>query len=212
MAERYLYVVDDDRGVCHAVSCLAKAAGVPARTYESAVAFLEDCPADPRGCLVLDVRMPGMSGLELQRILAARGVRIPIVFVTGYGDVPMSVAAIKAGAVDFIEKPLDLDNLLRIITRALKEDERAGGRRQAGTAFRQHRARLTARQRTVMDMVVAGQSIKQIAAKLDISIKTVDKHRAKVLETMQVENSVELVRLAIQFGPSDEEEERAGWR
>lgn len=204
MTERYLYIVDDDRSVCHTVSCLAQNMGLSARTYESAAAFLEQCPADPRGCLVLDIMMPGMSGLELQRTLTARGLLTPIVFITGHGNVPTGVAAMKAGAFDFIEKPIDINALTEIIQRALEQDERSGSLRKALATFRQNRALLTGRQRTVMDMVLEGQSVKQIAAKLNISIKTVDKHRAKVLEKMQVENSIELVRLAMSCGESSD--------
>ena len=206
MNERYVYVVDDDRGVCHTVSCLVQGIGLTARTYDSPAAFLEHCPTDPRGCLVLDIMMPGMSGLDLQRMLTARGVLMPIVFITGHGNVPTGVAAMKAGAFDFIEKPIDAKILTEIIQRAMKQDERNGGLRQALVTFRQNRAQLTGRQRTVMDLVLSGQTVKQIAAKLNISIKTVDKHRAKVLEKMQVENSVELVRLAMSCGEGNDGE------
>jgi len=199
--QRCLYVIDDDAGVRRSIAFLAHSAGLEAKTYESAAEFLEACSDAVPGCLVLDVCMPGMSGIELQQILLARGISLPLIFVTGHGDVPMCAQAMKDGAFDFLEKPLDPDRLLSVIERAMACDEQMRRDRHSRSLFQQRLVTLTGREQEVLQLVVAGNSTKQIAAQLGISIKTVDKHRAKVLEKMQVENAVELARLAMLAAP-----------
>lgn len=195
MSEENVFVVDDDSGVRKAIEFVVKSAGLNAKSYPSANAFLNACGSDPAGCLVLDVRMPGMSGLELQEKLAARGTEIPIVFVTGHGDVPMCTRALTTGAIDFIEKPFDDERLLQSIRRAIALDAEKRRERARRTDLAARWELLTARQKQVLRLLVAGKHTKQIAAELGISIKTVDKHRANVFERMQADNVVELVQL-----------------
>jgi len=195
MPEENVFVVDDDSGVRKAIEFVVKSAGLNAKSYPSADAFLNACGSDPSGCLVLDVRMPGMSGLELQEELAARGTEIPIVFVTGHGDVPMCTRALTNGAIDFIEKPFDDERLLQSIRRAIALDAGLRGERARRKELTARLELLTTRQRQVLRLLVAGRHTKQIAAELGISIKTVDKHRTSVLERMRADNVVELVQL-----------------
>jgi two-component system, LuxR family, response regulator FixJ len=197
-----VYIVDDDPQVCESLSLMVRSVGLDAKTYQSAEAFLddgEDAAAAPR-CMVLDVRMPGLSGLGLQQTLVARNLKMPIIMISGCADIPMAVQAMSAGALDFLEKPFSRRALLSRIQEAIDLD--AGARRQCA-----HKAELTgrveklsARQREVLDLLVAGKHSKQIASELGIGEKTVAKHRAGVLEKMQVDNVVELVRLFASAG------------
>jgi two-component system, LuxR family, response regulator FixJ len=192
-----VFIVDDDPQVCESLSLMVRSVGLDAKTYQSAEAFLDGCDdaqAAPR-CMVLDVRMPGLSGLGLQQTLATRHVRMPIIMISGCADIPMAVQAMGAGALDFLEKPFSRRALLTRIQEAIDLD--ANARRQSA-----HKAelagrveRLSARQREVLDLLVAGKHSKQIASELGIGEKTVAKHRAGVLEKMEVDNVVELVRL-----------------
>ena len=197
-----VYVVDDDPQVCDSLSLMVRSIGLEARTYLSAEAFLDgshDLPGSPR-CLVLDVRMPGLGGLGLQRTLAARGPRMPIIMISGCADIPIAVQAMSAGAMDFLEKPFGRRTMLDRIQKALELD--ADSRRQF---FRKAEMadridRLSPRQHEVLDLLVAGKHSKQIAGELGIGEKTVAKHRAGVLEKMQAENVVDLVRQMIEAG------------
>ena len=192
-----VYIVDDDPQICESLSLMVRSVGLNADTYSSAEAFLDgfrDAPETPK-CMVLDVRMPGISGLGLQQMLAARGEEMSIVMISGCADIPMAVQAMSAGAVDFLEKPFSRQTLLSRIQAAIDHDaqrqRRAG--RKAELAARVEK--LSARQREVFDLLVAGRHSKQIAGELGIGEKTVAKHRAGVLEKMQVDGVVELVRL-----------------
>jgi len=192
-----VYVVDDDPQVCESLSLMVRSVGLEARTYLSAEAFLDgshDMPSAPK-CLVLDVRMPGLSGLGLQQTLAAQGLKMPIIMISGCADIPMAVQAMGAGAVDFLEKPFSRRALLARIQEAIDLDARNQHQLIRRSELAARIERLSARQHEVLDLLVAGKHSKQIASELGIGEKTVAKHRAGVLEKMQVDNVVELVRL-----------------
>ena len=198
--EATVFVVDDDDAVRRAVDLLLESVGLNSSTYASAEAFLADYdPASP-GCLVLDVRMPGTSGLALQEILVSRGVEIPIIFITGHGDVATAVRAMKAHAFDFLEKPFNDQELLDRIHEAILHDARNRGERASSAEIAQRMAKLTRREGQIMAMVVEGKSGKVIASALDISEKTVQTHRARVMEKMRASSVAELVRMTARVG------------
>lgn len=199
-SEPTVFVVDDDEAVCQSLSMLVKTIGLNVQTYTSAKNFLDAYDPSQAGCLILDVRMPGMSGLELQSKLAAEGINIPIIIITGHGDVPMAVEAVKAGAVDFIEKPFRDQILLDDIQKAIEIDAQAQREQAESADIEAKLVLLTPREREVMDLLVAGKSNKMIAYELGISHKTVDFHRAHIIEKMQVGSVVELVRLTQKVG------------
>lgn len=194
--EPTVFVVDDDHSVRRSVVRLLKAAGFRVEGFPSAEAFLEGERPEGPGCVVLDVRMAGMSGLELQQRLSRMGRRMPIVFITGHGDVPMSVEAMKAGAVDFLLKPFDDEALLAAIDRAVTRDRAWLRERRELDALRARYDRLTPRQRQVFAWVATGRLNKQIAAKLGTSEKTIKVHRARVMTTMQAGSLADIVRQA----------------
>lgn len=189
------YIVDDDEAIRDALAWLFKSRGVAARTWPSAEAFLADCEDDLRGCLVLDVRMAGMSGLELFDHLQARQCRLPVIFLTGHGDIPLAVAAVKKGAFDFVEKPFNDNELVDRVIEAIGFDasRRAERANQATVASRL--AQLTPREREVMERILAGKYNKVIADELNIAMRTVEVHRAHIFEKMGVKSAVELARL-----------------
>lgn len=192
-----VFVVDDDPGVLDSLAFLLRSVGLEAVTYASANEFLSDYDPDRAGCLVLDVRMPGMSGLELQERLEARGSLLPIIFLTAHGDVPMAVQALKAGAADFVQKPFRDQELIDKIQLALEENERLRkdfGRQDEILA---RMATLTPREKEVMGLVVDGKANKVIANDLGLSQRTVEIHRARVMEKMGAGSVAELVRMAI---------------
>jgi len=193
--ETTVFLVDDDAAALDSLSWLMESAGHHAETYNSAVRFLNAYdPARP-GCLVLDLCMPEMTGLELQERLVREGRRIPIIFVTAHGDVPATVRALKAGAFDFVEKPVDGDRLLDLVQRALDRDRQRRQQEPERTAFEMLVCRLSPRELEVMELLYDGKSMKKIAAEFGISVQTVAKHRAQVLEKMEVDGDAELVRL-----------------
>ena len=189
-----IYVVDDDEAMRDSMTWLLEGEGYLVACFDSAEAFLKAYRNDMRGCLVLDVRMPEMSGLELQEKLDSLGSQLPVIFVTGHGDVPMAVGALQRGACDFIEKPFHNEDLLSRIVRALALDNELSARRQRDGAISYRLEQLTQREREVMDLVVAGKLNKQIADELNISMKTVEAHRARVMEKMNVRTLAELVK------------------
>jgi two-component system response regulator FixJ len=192
-----VFVVDDDPAVRKSLETLLKSVGMNVETFCSAQEFLAGYdPARP-GCLVLDVRMPGMSGLELQRTLRDRGLDIPIIIVTGHGDVPVAVRALKDGALEFLEKPFSKQILLEHISEALKRDAAGRDRREHHEEIAARLALLTDRERQVMDLVVAGKVSKEIAVALGLSKKTVDVHRAHVMQKLKLESVAELVELVM---------------
>ncbi len=192
-----VFVVDDDPGVLDSLAFLLRSVGLEAATYGSANEFLGAYDRDRPGCLVLDIRMPGMSGLELQEKLEARGSTLPIIFLTAHGDVPMAVKAMKAGAADFVQKPFRDQELLDKIERALKENERLRKERGEHDEILARIAKLTPREREVMDLVVAGKANKAIAHELGLSQRTVEIHRARVMEKMAAGSVAELVKMVM---------------
>ena len=192
-AEPVIHVVDDDEALRDSLRWLLESAGYSVATYASAECFLANYDPARAGCLVLDIRMPGMSGLELQDELERRGHTIPIIFVTGHGDVPTAVRAVKKGALEFIEKPFNDQAFVVLINNALAFD--AETRRAAA-----HLDTLTRREREIMERVVAGKRNKDIADELSISIKTVEAHRARVMQKMGVDSLAELVQLVPNAG------------
>jgi len=198
--EPTVFVVDDDPAVGDSVRLLLKSVGVQSQVFVSASDFLDAYDPDRAGCLVLDVRMPGMSGLDLQAHLQDMGSTLPIIFVTAHGDVPMAVNAVKAGATDFIQKPFRDQELLDKIQEALEADRQTRAE-QAGVAEIQSRlAALTPREKEVMDLVVEGMANKNIARTLGISQRTVEIHRARVMEKMEVRSVSKLVQAVLKVG------------
>jgi FixJ family two-component response regulator len=194
-----VYVVDDDEPMRDSLVWLLESKGLRVEAYASAEEFLEQVPEDARGCLVLDVRMPGMSGLELFERLAGR-VALPVIFVTGHGDVPMAVSAVKKGAVDFIEKPFNDVEMLGLVEKCLAAERSERADRARRSEARARLATLTEREREVMEKVVAGRLNKQIADDLGIAMKTVEAHRARVMEKLAVGSVAELVQLVMESG------------
>ena len=192
-----VFVVDDDASVRKALTRLIKSAGYHVDTFASAREFLDRIKADEKaGCLVLDVRMPGVSGMDLQRELQNANASLPIVFMTGHGDIPMSVKAMKAGAVDFLPKPVKDKELLRAIEQARARALQERAARNELQTIRERLVSLTAREREVLEHVVSGQLNKQIAFDLGTAEKTIKVHRARVMEKMGVQSLAELVRIA----------------
>jgi two-component system response regulator FixJ len=190
-----VFVVDDDEAICESLRLLIGDIGLEVRTFTGAMPFLSQYNPSQPGCLVLDVRMSGMSGLELQAKLRDLGWRIPIIVITGHGDVPMAVEAMKAGAMDFIEKPFRDQVLLDSIQKAIDLDARARRQWQEKREAQSRTQLLTQREREVMERLIAGKTNKSIAFELGISQKTVDFHRANILGKVGVSSVVELVRL-----------------
>ncbi|MBM5811353.1 MAG: response regulator transcription factor [Gammaproteobacteria bacterium] len=193
-----VFVVDDDVAVCTSLRLLLRSVGLPAVTCASAAEFLAQFDAECPGCIVLDIRMPGMSGIELQQVLNERHSITPIVFITGHGDVPMAVEAMQAGAIDFIQKPFRDQDLLDRINRALDRDRALRAELSERDAIRQRIARLTPREREVLDLVTKGKANKVIAGDLEVSQRTVEIHRARVMEKMGATSLVHLVRMVIE--------------
>jgi FixJ family two-component response regulator len=195
-----VYVVDDDPAVLKSLERLLRAAGFRPETFGAAQEFITQHQAEMPGCLVLDVTMPGFTGLELQQWLARAQDPLPIIFITGYGDVPTSVRAMKAGAVDFLTKPVDEQALLKAIEDALRRGREDRAARAELARIRERLARLTPREREVLEHVVSGQLNKQIAADLGTVEKTIKVHRARVMQKMGVDSLAQLVRLAQEAG------------
>lgn len=192
-----VFVVDDDPAIRESLRWLIESVGLNVKMFTTAHEFLEGYDPSLPGCLVLDIRMPGMSGLDLQNELAARQFNIPILIITGHAEVPVAVRAMKAGALDFIEKPFSDQLLLDRIRRAIEKDteSRRANSQRAEVAARL--AQLTPREREVMDLVIAGKANKVIASELGLSPKTVEVHRAHVMKKMQVDSLADLVRLGM---------------
>jgi FixJ family two-component response regulator len=192
-----VYIVDDDEAVRDSLRWLLEANGYRVRAYISAESFLEDYDPNQVGVLIADVRMPGMSGLELQEQLIARKAPLPIVFITGHGDVPMAVTTMKKGAIDFLEKPFNESDLREIVARMLEQATQRVSKFQAQRDHEAMLARLTAREQQVLERIVAGRLNKQIADDLGISIKTVEAHRANIMEKLEVTTVADLMKVAL---------------
>jgi FixJ family two-component response regulator len=197
-----VFVVDDDRSMRVAVERLLRSAGFEVESFSSAREFLERAPAGSASCLVLDLRMPELTGLDLQQALRESGREIPIVFLTGHGDVPTTARAMKSGAEDFLEKPPDARQLLDAVRRALERHRRARAERAELAELGPRLDSLTARERQVFELVVEGLLNKQIASRLGIAEKTTKKHRGRVMRKMEADSLAHLVRMAGKLGVS----------
>jgi FixJ family two-component response regulator len=199
MKEPTVYVVDDDAGALRSLCWLVEQAGLPVRAFHSGREFLAAYRGDDPACLVLDVRMPELGGLEVQQRLLEGGVALPIIFLTAFGDVPTCARAMKAGAVDFLEKPVDGRVLLEHIRAALAREQEQAKRRLAAAEIAARLERLTPREREVLEQLVSGKSLKEIAALNEVTVQTIWKQREAIFRKMRVENDVDLVRLAGQL-------------
>jgi two-component system response regulator FixJ len=192
-----VFIVDDDEAVRSALRLLLKSVGLTASALPSAQQFLESYDPHQPGCLVLDVRMPGMSGLELQQQLNVRGAILPVIFITGHGDIPMAVEAMQQGAFDFLQKPFRDQDLIDRIQRALAKDKESRAELNARTHTRERLESLTPREREVLGLVTSGKPNKVMAADLGVSQRTVEIHRARVMEKMGVSSLAQLVRMVM---------------
>jgi len=190
-----VFVVDDDPEIRRSLTRLLEEVDLPIETYDNAQEFLEAYDPSRQGCLVLDVRMPGMDGITLHKTLQEKGITIPVIIITGHGDIPMGVEAVQRGALDFVEKPFRAQPLLERINQALAQDAETHRRQAKKEAIAARVALLTPRQSQVMALMVSGETAKTTAATLGLSVKTVDYHRAKIMEAMQARNVVDLARM-----------------
>jgi FixJ family two-component response regulator len=193
-----VFIVDDDAGVRNSLAMLLELKGFRTRTFAAAEAFLAEYRPEWPGCLVLDLRMPGMSGLELQADLARRGSALPVIIVTAHGDVATTRSALKGGAVDFIEKPIDDEALVAAIAAAFDRDARGRERAQAAAGAAERLARLTGREREVLALVAEGRHNREIAVALGISPRTVEVYKARMMEKLQVRRVPDLIRLVLE--------------
>ena len=190
-----IYVVDDDEAVRDSLGLLMQSVGLPVETFDSCQAFLDVYSEERTGCLLLDIRMPGMNGIRLQTELLERQSALPIIFITGHGDIPMAVEAIKRGAADFIPKPFRDQELLDRIDKVLNENEKSREDKQENHAVNQRIASLTQREFEVMQLMVEGKANKVIAIELNISQRTIETHRARVMDKMQATSFAHLVSM-----------------
>ncbi|NGY03201.1 response regulator transcription factor [Solimonas terrae] len=204
MSEALVYVVDDEEAICDSVGLLLKSVRIACRSYSDPGEFLAQWRAGWRGCLLLDVRMPRMSGMEVHRVLKERGNRLPVIFMTGHGDVPMAVEAMRAGALDFLQKPFKDDELISRVQRALAQDAEQAASAQQHSDVERRYASLTPREREIARCLVDGASNKVIAIDLGLSERTVELHRAHIMQKMNVRSLAQLVQLLISVQPDAE--------
>ena len=196
-SEQTVFIVDDDPAVRDALSWMIGSLQYPVETFDSAQAFLDVYDAEKAGCLVLDVRLPGMSGLQLQQKLNAENIDLPVIIITGHGDVPMAVRAMQAGAVNFFEKPFRDQEVLDCIQDALQQDARPRQNKESNKEVLENINTLTPREKEIMKLMVRGDSNKMIAASCGISVKTVEVHRARIIDKMQARSLPALVRAVL---------------
>lgn len=194
--DAFVYIVDDDESVRRSVARLIRSAGYQVATFDSANAFLSHRPVDAPSCLILDIHMPGLTGMDLQEALTSAGLSLPIIFVTGVADVPITVQAMKRGAQDLLTKPIEAEDLLAAIRNAIEIDVRRKARQNDQNEIRTRMKALTPRETEVLQLVITGMLNKQIAAELGISEKTIKVHRARVMEKMAAGSLVDLVHMA----------------
>jgi RNA polymerase sigma factor (sigma-70 family) len=197
-----VYVVDDDASTRELLAWLMKRHAIPAEVFPDARSFLRLYRPEFPGVLVLDLNMPGMSGLDLQQYLKEHGVLMPVIFLSGGADVPKAVRAVKEGAIDFIEKPFDYRRVVALVEECLKRDAEGRASRDRRRVMCERLAQLTQREREVLDQIVAGRLNREIAEILDISVKTVEAHRAKVMEKLEVNSVAELVQAKLSAAPT----------
>jgi two-component system response regulator FixJ len=195
--QQTVFIVDDEAAIRKSLQLLIEMLGVSVRTFPSAASYLDAYRPGDAGCLILDLRMPGMNGLDLQQELIRRGFDMPAVVLTGFGDVPSAIRALKSGAFEFLEKPVDDDVLIDHVRRALALDAQRRRQRGEHDAVRERIERLTPREREVLGLVVEGLSSKEIGHKLRVSCKTVEAHRARIMKKMETESVVDLVRVVV---------------
>ena len=201
MSEPVAYIVDDDDSIRELLAWLMRRNAIRAEVFPDARSFLEAWRDEGPACLVLDLYLPDMNGLELQKLLHARGITVPIVFLSGRADVPRAVDAVKGGAVDFIEKPFDYKRIVEVVRGCLERDAQARAARERNRGAAERLASLSQREREVLDRVVAGKLNREIAEELAISIKTVEAHRARLMEKLEVGSLAELVQATLAAGP-----------
>lgn len=200
--DQQVFIVDDEEAVRDSIAMLLRSVGLRSLIFPDATSFLKNYQANWPGCLVLDVRMPHMSGLELQQELNRRGWSLPVIFITGHGDVPMAVEAMRAGALDFLQKPFKDDELIRRVQKALEQDTRERETLRQRDELVRRAAELTPREREVAQRIVAGDANKVIAADLGLSERTVELHRAHVMQKMGARGLAQLVQMFLQLGKS----------
>ncbi len=201
IAPHMVYVVDDDPGIRNSLSMLLTASNFQVETFDSAESFLKAYSRNMTGCLLLDIRMPKMNGLELQQHLSSAGIHLPIIFITAHGDVPTAVQAMKQGSFDFIEKPYSAQSLLDGIYRAILKDCENRAETARRSSAQEKIKLLSEREREILIMVVLGKSSKVIAEVLGLTVSTIDNHRARIMKKMQVETAAELTRIALIADP-----------
>jgi RNA polymerase sigma factor (sigma-70 family) len=200
MREATVFVVDDDSSTRELLSWLMKKHGMKTEVFPDARSFLKSYKAEMPGCLVVDLNMPGMSGLDLQQYLKEQGVALPVLFLSGRADVPKAVKAVREGAIDFVEKPFDYRRVVALVADCLRRDAEARAKRERRRAHAERLAQLTQREREVLELVVAGRMNREIAETLEISIKTVEAHRARIMEKLEVHSVAELVQATLAGG------------
>jgi two-component system, LuxR family, response regulator FixJ len=198
-----VHIVDDDEAVRQSLAFMLSTAGIPVRVYESATSFLAGLPMLQAGCLITDVRMPDMTGLELLQQLRGKGIKLPVIVITGHGDIPLAVEAMKCGALDFIEKPFAEESILRAVRAAQDRTKRVGPRSEEEAQVASRLASLSERERQVLEGLVSGHANKIIAHELGISPRTVEVYRANLMTKMQAKSLSELIRMTLAVGRPD---------
>lgn len=196
-SEAIVHIVDDDKAIRDSLTLLMKSVGFESKSYDSAEMYLNEADLYAPGCLIADIRMRGKSGLELQQLLNDKGIKMPVIIITGHGDVPVAVQAMKAGAIDFLEKPYDNELLVTRIKQCLSEVSKSQDKSRIIAEAKTYLSRLTPREREVMNLLVAGKHNKIIAKELNISVRTAEAHRAKVMKKLHAESLSDIVRLAL---------------